>query len=310
MALFFDRLHHATFKPAQQTVPILTRESYDSMTLDFKNLAKNVDAVVECTNVAEFMLSVDDGEYNSPETDFPNISPPFSTFWVEFANPRTLNVGGKLIEAHPSQPARWGALVRSKQVEGIGWELSFAIAGELPSGVAYYPLVEMKVYANEDGSVREGIWPTVAALPRGAYEELPADFAIAQFMVRPMLLALSFMHCKNVIVTDNEGRYANRQERRAAERRGDPPLVTYKTLQIEPMKKVLATEGDIERNGLAKALHICRGHFAEYGPEFGKGKLFGKYEGRFYVPAHVRGNADQGVVHKRYNVKAPKEDAA
>lgn len=48
--------------------------------------------------------------------------------------------------------------------------------------------------------------------------------------------------------------------------------------------------------------HVCRGHFAEYGPEFGKGLLFGKHAGRFYVPPHLRGDKKNGIVEKDYQV--------
>jgi hypothetical protein len=74
------------------------------------------------------------------------------------------------------------------------------------------------------------------------------------------------------------------------------------------MKKVLETEGDIKHNGLKKALHLCRGHFAHYTPEKG-------FLGRplsepltIWKPAHVRGSASEGIVTKDYKVKAPKEN--
>lgn len=225
---------------------------------------------------------------NAPPSSIGLIgAPPFPELWIEYG------VGSN----------RVGGVVQTRRKDDGGWEVGLLFASRWTNGMVGFPFWPVSIYLNHDGEWDDHIWA----------ESLPeSDESRASLMAFATitLLTFTFLNCKNVIVTDNDGRHANRQERRAAERRGDPPLVTYKTLQIEPMKKVLATEGDIERNGLAKALHICRGHFAEYGPEFGKGKLFGKYEGRFYVPAHVRGNADQGVVHKRYNVKTPKEDAA
>lgn len=122
----------------------------------------------------------------------------------------------------------------------------------------------------------------------------------------PSMLTLSFLHCKNVTVERKPGMHATRQARREAQRRGDADPVSFHVLNIEPMKKVLATEGDVGHNGLKKALHICRGHFANYGEQYGKGKLFGKYEGQFWVPSHVRGDIDAGIADKDYAVKAPK----
>jgi hypothetical protein len=46
-----------------------------------------------------------------------------------------------------------------------------------------------------------------------------------------------------------------------------------------------------------------RGHFAEYGPRFGKGLLFGKYEGKFWIPQHVRGSEEFGTVKHSYVVE-------
>ena len=119
----------------------------------------------------------------------------------------------------------------------------------------------------------------------------------------PILLTLSFMNCKNVKVVDNEP--AQKLSKAFQKRRGIP-LTTYKTLEIEPMKKVLQTEGGIEHNGLKRALHLCRGHFATYTPE--KGMLGRPLEHPVTVwkPAHVRGNADNSVVQKDYKIKAPK----
>ena len=73
----------------------------------------------------------------------------------------------------------------------------------------------------------------------------------------------------------------------------------FKTLDIRPMRKVLEDEGQAATVGLQRALHICRGHFATYSPDK---PLFGKHAGTFWVPAHVRGNAERGVVAKDYRV--------
>ena len=47
--------------------------------------------------------------------------------------------------------------------------------------------------------------------------------------------------------------------------------------------------------------HMVRGNFAEYGADK---PLFGKYTGRFWIPAHVRGKREEGqsVTPKDYVV--------
>jgi hypothetical protein len=109
------------------------------------------------------------------------------------------------------------------------------------------------------------------------------------------LMAICFAHCKG---TEIEERQPSRQVRRAAERKGKP-VFTFHTIDIQPATRVLHTEGHINENGLARALHICRGHFAHYTADK---PLFGKYTGTFYRPMHVRGKAEQGVSIKDYRV--------
>lgn len=50
-------------------------------------------------------------------------------------------------------------------------------------------------------------------------------------------------------------------------------------------------------------LHSVRGHFAEYGTN-GRGKLFGKLSGRFWIPAHARGSSEHGEVDQSYVMEA------
>jgi hypothetical protein len=112
----------------------------------------------------------------------------------------------------------------------------------------------------------------------------------------PAYLTLSFMHCKNVLTSTVE---PDRRLYRERERHGLKPFLRYHTIDIEPMKRVLRTEGNIESTGLKRALHICRGHFATYSAER---PLFGKVAGTFWIPSHVRGTSDEGVVVSDYRV--------
>lgn len=113
------------------------------------------------------------------------------------------------------------------------------------------------------------------------------------------LLATSFAHCKNVEVqaVDPPEKLSRKQFKRHG-----VPKVRYHVLEISPMRSVLKRDGGLEQHGSAqKALHICRGHFKDY-RERG---LFGKVKGMFWWDSHVRGSAQQGVVVKDYEVKAP-----
>lgn len=125
------------------------------------------------------------------------------------------------------------------------------------------------------------------------------DLAIAGLgSLNSLLLAIAFMHCKNVALLpiDPPLKPSLKNERRYGK-----PLTRYHVLQIEPMKTVLRVEGGIHEGGLKRALHICRGHFKEFGGD--NKKLFGKYEGTYWWGPQARGSKRSGQVVKDYKVK-------
>lgn len=119
-------------------------------------------------------------------------------------------------------------------------------------------------------------------------------------------LALSFMHCKNVILCTNE---PSTKLQKARERRGKLPFFTFKTLEIKPIVKILKEEGESETKGLKHALHICRGHFKDFsqGPGLGRTHAHGLY----WWDSQIRGSREVGAVIKDYKVIPPQgsEDA-
>jgi hypothetical protein len=117
------------------------------------------------------------------------------------------------------------------------------------------------------------------------------------------LLTVTFMHCRNVELI--EQRPDAKLARKFRKRRGVEPT-RWHVLQIDPMRRTLRTEGGMDQgNSLAKALHICRGHFATYSPER---PLFGRSQSgpvTVWKPMHVKGLAGQEHRHD-YEVKAPR----
>lgn len=261
-----------------------------------------------------------------PERDLPTLAPPFETFWIEYDHPAYLGTPGAL---------RVGALFRSFPAEDydVGaknadslFRTAFESSNQTPDTRTWTPIVDpvrwlliVDVILRFDSSPPMGPIKTWMAAIRpdgmvahceiglantsmyyGPSSLLTPDYVnVSTRCLSAALLTISFLHCKNVAQRDN---LPSRQERREIQRRGDP-IITYKTLEIEPMRKVLATEGGIEKNVIKKALHICRGHFSNYSEEK---PLFGKYVGQFWIPAHVRGSEDAGKVFKDYSVKSPK----
>lgn len=136
-----------------------------------------------------------------------------------------------------------------------------------------------------------------------------AEFAIHVIrvdVIQPFMATMALLNTKNI---ETREVFPTRQQRREAERKKLPPPATYRVLTVRVPGVDRAANG---RNGTALTaapLHIVRGHVARYGPDYGKGKLFGRLEGQFWIPAHVRGTAEAGTIVKDYRVEAPKEVA-
>jgi hypothetical protein len=116
----------------------------------------------------------------------------------------------------------------------------------------------------------------------------------------PCLMAICFLHVKNVIL---ERTIPPIPVQKKAVKNYGTPLTNYHVLKIQPFRKVLESQGNSAESGIQRALHACRGHFATYGGVHGK--LFGKLEGTYWVPAHMRGNIERGLADKEYRVRNP-----
>lgn len=116
------------------------------------------------------------------------------------------------------------------------------------------------------------------------------------------LFGFSFVHCKNVkqfSITEKHGPSAKWC------RRMKVPSVEYKTLLIPGFTyegRIVNNDGTLgEVASEDRRMHIVRGHFATYTADR---PLFGRAEnvGKFWHPAHVRGNMKNGAVVKDYEV--------
>jgi len=310
MARLYDRIIAGDVRPAV---------NQDVLTTDGTSAFTSVPVIV-ADNVAEFYFAGTDQEVWDINKDFPNIAPPFESFWMEAARPSRIVSEEFGITGSDSIPRRWGAhffAFRNPDTErDPRWEWTTnAIIWSTWHGVREVlgPLGVYGVCVNKRGepvdvwrssSGRSSPHFTGALLNKdgspefmGSTEDIFTEFLAA--LMKPLLLAISFMHCKNV---------ARREVTQPAalskkwNKKHGRPLVRYHVLDIDPMRKVLRDEGGSETTGLKKALHICRGHFATYTDD---APLFGRITGTFWKPQHVRGSASEGIVVKDYNVKAP-----
>jgi hypothetical protein len=244
-------------------------------------------------NVAEYFYSGTDQEYWSLDEDFPNIAPPFPQFWVEFKLVRMIHseTGDVDVSRVLPQGGRVGQLFTAIDPARARWE------GELPEGTRWIYWCDMWVDYRRPGGGADGPYGAtfvcVDAEGRAVGNPWMQSFAPASgnedimkslmAWYNPALLAISFLHCKNVTMVDHvvDAKLA----KRCYERQGYKPT-GYKTLVIEPLKAILRQEGRAHEHGLAKAMHICRGHFRDY--REGRG-LFGKYHQLVWTPSVVRG---------------------
>ena len=124
--------------------------------------------------------------------------------------------------------------------------------------------------------------------------------ATTVLFVRSLVFSISLMNCKNIeYVTEPKAALKLLHNRKKHKKN---PRIIYKILNIKPITNKLHYEGDINANGINKAMHLGRGHFRSYGEEK---PLFGRIVGRFWTPMHVRGNKDQGQVFKDYKISTP-----
>lgn len=267
--------------------------------------------IIDISNVADYYFTGTSQDFFDIREDFPSVAPPFPVFWMEWMTPSTLKnrSGDEAISVRTRNGALWQfrtvseigsgdfcgglnhqAIELAHRNPGTKW---IGLAGRfVAQGHTTYPSVFGSMYAIADDGR-----PLAHALvfdTRTRIGKEEANALLAGF--HSDLLAISFMHCKNVTVLETKRSFA---ERHAS--RGKRPTVKMYTLSIEPMKQVLKNEGKSEEIGIRKALHICRGHFKDYR----QSGLFGKIKGIFWWDSAVRGSSHRGVIIKDYAVKAP-----
>lgn len=163
--------------------------------------------------------------------------------------------------------------------------------GSSDSGRAFWCPVFVIVECDENWSV---IKASVACMEK--------DKGMSQcgYWAYPCAMAIALLNCKNAHAVDETDRLGPGKK---WERRQKVPEIRYKTLKIGSISKS-STPGETgdHRGDSIMSAHICRGHFSTYTEER---PLFGKYSGKFWIPAHVRGSAKNGVVVKDYEVSGP-----
>lgn len=279
--------------------------------------------VFDVNNVANYYYNGTDQEEWHLVDDFPNVAPAFPKMWFEFAPSRMAWSDGRRVETGiGGLVKKLGVAMTFRTLEDVEtrsgdkaseiWDSFRRDMDEVPKWLAlgsFYleglngmltPYHAVAVWGvSESGRCVLDSGRLRCAGPQKFMEEFgEAVGREAGLFLHVPFLALSFMHCRNVKVVEAP---ATPRLDAARAKSGKPPMVRYKMLEIEPMKRVLREQGHRETDGLQQALHICRGHFKDYADSNG---LFGKYHGMYWWDSQVRGTASRGVVVKDYSVVA------
>lgn len=264
--------------------------------------------VIRIDNVVEYYMLNEKCKWS--DEDFPNVAPPFENFILEYRLPENIHVNGKMYK-HPLAYSYWIAGYQTKYCEAgslyydvlvpeDGWMIF--VQADSTVDLKFQAMIFCNKYGiltpafNFSGKMRS----IRLLLPDEHRVTLNESVDFFTTMIHPQLLALSFMHCKNVKKEEvDPNKELPRRVLKYWEKKGKPKLKKYYTLNIEPMKQVLRKEGKIEKYGAKQALHICRGHFKDYSQ--GKG-LFGKYRGLYWWEDCVKGDKRQGEIIKDYSL--------
>lgn len=264
-------------------------------------------------NVSDYYWKIEDRILL--HSDYPNIAPPFEDMFFEWRSPNEVKHNGAVTKMEDNDlPDIYGARVLSYKTpenmksglwETSEWFMSICVIGySKRDGEIRSPDFYALVSARSDGSPNENCMmilldqrgePYVPSKESVRRESASRELGEFISTISPVFMALSFMHCKNVEMIKSPALPLTRKRR-------NKPRARYYTLKIEPMRKVMKSDGNLDSKGLKHALHVCRGHFKDY-RETG---LFGKNKGLYWWESHIRGSSSSGVVVKDYKVDAPK----
>jgi hypothetical protein len=260
--------------------------------------------------------------------DFPNLAPPWPVAWYEYQMPpvwrrrrgtkpcaRAGDSVGILAVAVEADPSGWYLLLWMfmRPPYGRAWSfilpymwLSVAQDGRVEVAMRAPDADGNDVFRTWGGAVDIRTWaPLGSGWPADDLaqpEVVRAEQHYLTIAVKPALLAMTFSHCRNVTV-ESDAPPPSKLARATLRRHGIPKVV-YRTLTIEPATRIVDDARRASGVSAPRALHITRGHFADYRQGAG---LFGRYHGLVWRPLHVRGSGQHGIVVKDYAVKQPQE---
>ena len=192
----------------------------------------------------------------------------------------------------------WASMSGTHEIEWdkVRWILHIALylggrtsrAGTIPehSVPTHGPMHAWRVAVYPDGEIADINWIQLR-------QHAPVDTWDAAMMV--LLDTFNMLNCVNVEIAEPK---RPRPQARRLSRMG----VTVNEIHVKPTSKSYRGMGTPLSAIPSSPLSSVRGHFATYGMN-GRGKLFGKYTGRYWIPQHIRGSETLGVSEQEYLVE-------
>lgn len=294
-----------------------------------RNLAR-LSTVIVADNVATYVHS-----RNEPTTleDLPELVLPWPALWIEYRSEGLERRGVIAIDVTDMEATQFSELkqqaIDDAGKEDVRWTICFILNVESKShnliGLAGFMMLALGPHGRVVGN-RWAHSPLIDPRSQGLDME-PQEWVWAA--VLPALQTVGFLHCKNMKLDPvaPPPKLSKKHQKRTGR-----PLMRYHTLRLELPRR--AQQPGARGTGLlgSPGQHIAAGHFAHYGdchpnPAGGDrcscnnkltyarcnrcgmhephGKLFGRQEGIYWVPMHVRGNRSEGVVQTDFEVVVP-----
>jgi hypothetical protein len=267
--------------------------------------------VIRADNVAGYYADYQ-GDFFDDLQGFPHVVPPFAKTWIEYRLPAML-VGRHSAEIgllattadfRKQQPDSAQVAAHLERFPGTRWLTTYHAAYLVAGKPVGHPLTHGWIVGVQEGgnvSVADGkpfvFYSTTDPDERANVLDRPE--LIPNPVLHIALLALSFMHCKNVLLeaVDPKPRQPGKRNRHPG------PGITYHTIKIRPTTRY--EHGGERGQALPPSLHIRRGHFKTYTDA---APLLGKHVGTYWWEAAAVGKSDRRV-DKTYDVYTPNAQA-
>jgi hypothetical protein len=168
---------------------------------------------------------------------------------------------------------------------------------------AFGPLARISAALDQWGRLVDVTWQLHVNMGQGTNID---PITLHPFQI--FMTTINFMQCANIeTVYVDPPAALSRKHRKKGRLKPGQDLSRYYVLKVKPSgAKTRARSRSGPPQDLT-AFHSVRGEFHHYGDccpglHPPKGLAFGKITGRFWVPAHVRGNPERGVVEKDFTI--------